>query len=300
MDKISPKNRKRSAEKNMTTPKKKRKTKKQPAMDAAPPAPHVDTTTFPFLELSGEIRNMIYHYALTNLDYSIRFEATISKRDGRCILARLYRARPGPPDRDDLPGQARGSITKASHSYKQIDAFRHPQSRFAINLLETCHQINSEAASYFYGENMFVFEAVPHLYAFLVHFHYRLPLIKTLGLASPAVNKGTYRGPQYLAQMPLNTIFPALAYATNLEALYLNVSVLQMLSGRGHIAARSLFQQGFVWMHALGLSGANRLRVLDVVKLPAVVGGGNGPRWASHAGEQAEFRKELAGALAMG
>lgn len=52
---------------------------------------------------------MIYCYALTDTEYSIRFEANISKRDGRCIVNRLYRAVDGPPDRDDLPSQTNRS-----------------------------------------------------------------------------------------------------------------------------------------------------------------------------------------------
>jgi hypothetical protein len=128
----------------------------------------------------------------------------------------------------------------------------------------------------------------------MVHFHHRLHLIKNLGIASPAVHVHTYRGPEWLARMPLSTIFPLLANATDLEALYLSAAVLQTLSGRGHIAARMLFQTGFGWMHKLG-----GLRVLDVIRLPVCIGG-RGPRWATDVGEQREFRKEIAGALAMG
>jgi hypothetical protein len=46
--------------------------------------PQVDNTTFPFLKLPGEIRNMIYKYCLVDADYSVRLEACVSKRDGRC------------------------------------------------------------------------------------------------------------------------------------------------------------------------------------------------------------------------
>jgi hypothetical protein len=37
------------------------------------PARVVDETTFPFLELPGEIRNMIYHYILVDIEYFVRF-----------------------------------------------------------------------------------------------------------------------------------------------------------------------------------------------------------------------------------
>jgi len=87
------------AENELMAPIKKRRTKKQPTA-AVPIDAHVDTTIFPFLRLPGEIRNMIYRYALVDTEYSVRFEAKLSKRDGRCIVKRMYRARPGPPDRD--------------------------------------------------------------------------------------------------------------------------------------------------------------------------------------------------------
>lgn len=89
-------------------------------------------------------------------------------------------------------------------------------------------------------------------------------------------------------------MFPLLASATSLEALYLNVTVLQTLGTRGRTAAQALFQMGFSWMHALG-----GLRVLDVIRLPAVAGG-RGPRWAADRGEQGEFQREVAEVLAMG
>lgn len=281
----------------------KRKSKKQ-AATAVPdeaPAVNIDETTFPFLQLPGEIRNIIYTYALVDTSYSIRLEANISKRDGRCIVRRLYRARPSDPDRDDLPGQTKGSITKPSHSFKEEDPVRRSsQSSFGVNMFQVCRQINVEAAPIFYGKNLFAFEAVPHMYAFLVHFHHRLPLMRKLGLASMTANPTIYRGPQFMASMPLSTVFPLLANAVNLEALYLSVSVLQLLSGRGYIAARTLFQQGFSWMFALRLKSGDRLAVLDVIKLPALsatASGSAGPRWAVDAGKQGEFTRELAGRL---
>jgi hypothetical protein len=71
-----------------------------------------DNTTFLFLKLPGEIRNMIYKYCLIDAEYSIRLEACVSKRDGRCkpssptpipswlsnltaIVRRLHRVCPG-------------------------------------------------------------------------------------------------------------------------------------------------------------------------------------------------------------
>jgi hypothetical protein len=81
-------------------PKKRRAIKKKPAI--LPPSnepSHVDNTTFPFLNLLGEIRNMIYTYAdLIDEDHSIRFD-TQTGRNGRNTVCRMFRARPRRPPR---------------------------------------------------------------------------------------------------------------------------------------------------------------------------------------------------------
>lgn len=41
--------------------------------------------SFPFLSLPGEVRNMIYEYALVDSKYAMRFEATMSKRGSHCM-----------------------------------------------------------------------------------------------------------------------------------------------------------------------------------------------------------------------
>lgn len=278
---------------------KKRKTKKQTQADLAKllAAPLLDETTFPFLELPGEIRNVIYRYALVDAEYSVRFESHISKHDGGSISVRTYRARPGPPDRDDIPGQTRGSIYKPCHSYKPSSTT--PQSRLSVNILQACRQINWEAASFFYGENMFSFEAVPHLYAFLVHFSERLPLITKLGIACLYESSRTWRGAAHLIRMPLHFVFPLLAPAVNLEALYLHTTIWQSMGGRPHIAAKCFFSQAECWMRTLGIQKGNKLEVLDVIKLPEVSSEGSEyGKWQIEETGQTEFRNELAGKLA--
>lgn len=236
---------------------------------------------------------MIYIYAMVDNEYAIRFEAFVSKRDSRSIVRRLYRAVRGPPDRDDLSGQAKGSITKMCTSYKVGCKFR--QASFGVHLLQACRQIDNEAAPVFYGANMFSAEGVAHLYAFLTHFQSRLPLLRKLGMACIGSNPNMYRGAQHIASTRLCSIFPILALATNLEALYLHSPVLLSLSGRPRIAAKSLFQQGHGWMHALGKAKGNALAVLDVLKMPD--GRDQAPKWCTTEEEQAEFRDELAGML---
>jgi hypothetical protein len=228
----------------------------------------VDETTFPFLELLGEIRNMIYHYILVDTEYSVRFRADVSKRDGCSIPSRLYRVRPGPPDRDDLSGQTKGSISKASHSYKLFSDLR--QSGLSVNVLQVNRQIHAEAVFNFYSKNLFVFEGVPDMCAFLMHFQHRLPMMRRLGLASLHSNRKTYQGAAHLKKMPLESIFPYLAQAVNLEALYLHTPIWQSLGGRRpHNAARWIFQLGHCWMQAPALvEKKGKLAVLDTIRLP--------------------------------
>lgn len=269
-----------------------------------------DTTIFPFLDLPGEVRNMIYAYVLVDPEYAIRFEANTSPRDSRSVVSRLYRATRGPPDRDDLPSQTKGSITKLYRSYKStqikvtpgvvtrykpVPSF--PQAQFVLALLQTCRQIESEAAAIFYGANMFVMEAVPHMYAFLVHFQPRLPLVRKLGMSAMHVGDTTlWRGLPHLVRQPIHDVFPLLALATNLEACYLNIPVLMGLARHPAPAAKALFEQGHMWMHALGIAKGNALAVLDVLKMPAERRG-QALKWCTDEEGQTEFRDELAGRL---
>jgi hypothetical protein len=141
---------------------------------------------------------------------------------------------------------------------------------------------------------MFVFEGVPHMAAFLMHFHQRIPLLRKLGLTNTFVNALMYRGSKTMERTQLSYIFPWLTGAAELEELHLGVAVTFALSSRSRVAARVLFEQAFHWMHGVGLRKGDRLAVLDVMKLPAPAGGA---RWAMSSTAQREFRNELAGRL---
>ncbi|KAH7095793.1 hypothetical protein FB567DRAFT_39948 [Paraphoma chrysanthemicola] len=261
---------------------------------------HVDTTSFPFLKLPGEVRNMIYSYLLVDYDHPLRFEARSRVQQGRCSVRRLYRARPGLPDRDDLPGQLKGSITKSLISYKSFDSFRKAQRQmtFGVRIFEACKQINQEAAPIFYGSNLFTFEAVPHLYTFLTHFQQRLPFIAKIGLATVSPHPDHYYGPKPFVHYTLASIFLPLSAAINLEALYLNVSILQNLSGCAPLAAQNLFWNASAWMYMLAVQKKNSLAVLDVLKLPPTRNMSS-PKWAISKAGQDAFRTELAKKLTM-
>jgi hypothetical protein len=271
------------------------KSKKNPGLSIPPR----DSTTFLFLRLPGEIRNMIYQYLFVDDNYSIRFEANISKRDGRGIVHRLYRARHGPPDRDDLPGQTKGSIAKPAQSYRRLKDLRDRRtcSIFSVAMIRVCRTINDEAASVFYGSNIFVFESVPNCYAFLTHFQHRLPLFRKLGVAGFGLASHC-AGPDFLKGTTLAHIWPLLASASRLEALYLHTWIWQSFSNKARVAAEAFFLQANGWMHALAARRADRLAVLRVVKLPLVAANATvAPKWSTNAVAQAEFRNVLSGRL---
>ncbi|EAT85738.2 hypothetical protein SNOG_07087 [Parastagonospora nodorum SN15] len=218
----------------------------------------------------------------------------VSSRDGHSIVTRLSRARPGAPDRDDIPGQSKGSITLASNSYKPcISNFD-----LGVNIFLANRQINAESSPIFYSANLFNFEGVPDLYAFLCHFQHRLSLMRKLGLTSVTSNPKTFRGALHVQGMPLHSVFPLLASAINLEAVYMHAPVWQSLGGRADIAARAFFQMGWTWMLACALAKGNKLGALDVIKLPEVTSElDQYGKWQVERAGQALFRSELAGRL---
>ncbi|CAO2650423.1 Nn.00g017150.m01.CDS01 [Neocucurbitaria sp. VM-36] len=255
---------------------------------------HENELAFPFLQLPGEIRNMIYECTLVDHHYSIRIEVIVSNCDRRYILRRLYRARPGPPDRDDLPNQQRPSLNKAYNSWKQEETFR--QFSFARTLLQTCHQINEEAAPFFYGNNIFLSYAVPRLYAFLEQCSHRLPLLRKLGFA-PTVDhrsfKTSFQGPKSLhdKKYPYLSVFPLLTGAMTIEKLYIHASVWKSLSRLPHRAAKEFFMKAYDWLVATWVRERDPLTVLE---LPAITAKRlKCPHWSTSKQGQDDFLTEL-------
>lgn len=156
--------------------------------------------------------------------------------------------------------------------------------------MQVCRQINEEAAPLFYGGNLFVFGGVPHLYAFLTHFAIRLPLVQNIGLVSGYTGYYDVRlllisyiltydryhdlilcqGLKMLKKMELHSIFPLLASATSLSAIYINPPVLQSLSSGPRTAAERFAQQGHTWLTAMKF---RKQDPLDVINITAVAYG---------------------------
>jgi hypothetical protein len=149
--------------------------------------------------------------------------------------------------------------------------------------------------------NVFTFEAVPHLYAFLGHFAHRLPLVRKLGVASIAVRSAyvlyTHEAIQPISSMTLINIFPLLTNATNLEVFYMNASIYQSFSSKADLAAKSFYDKAHWWLWAMVLYKRDPLEILRMPKLKTKKGD-NGQwvnkQWSTTKKGQDEFLAELA------
>ncbi|KAH8727542.1 hypothetical protein GQ44DRAFT_725082 [Phaeosphaeriaceae sp. PMI808] len=237
---------------------------------------HDPNPIFPFLKLPGEIRNMIYTYALVDTEYSIRFGSDVSKRNGVTIVQRLYSARHRSPDRDDLPGQTQGSITKSSYLYRCI---------------QDCRVGSKWKSAIFHS--VIVVNLLRVFSSSLIH----LPHAFLIEATATQKDWATFR-PERHGCVPYCESLSLLAYAVNLEALYLNIPYIKSVSGRAHQAACGLFQIGHTWMHALAVERENKLAVLDVIKLPtATTYDSKSAKWYTDETGQREFRNGLAARL---
>jgi hypothetical protein len=102
-----------------------------------PAAPTLTESTFRFIGLSPEIRNMVYEIILVDRDYSVRFASENSRVNGWRSPFRQYRTRPGRPDREDIAHSSKSSISKSLMAYKLHPSF--PQHEFNLDI--TCEYI---------------------------------------------------------------------------------------------------------------------------------------------------------------
>ena len=86
-------------------------------------------------------------------------------------------------------------------------------------------------------------------------------------------------------------MFPLLAYATNLEVLYMNTCIYQSFSSKADLAARHFYHRTGVWLWAIVLYKRDPL---SIMKLPALKEKKVGNKqWATTQKGQDEFLTEL-------
>jgi hypothetical protein len=153
-------------------------------------------------------------------------------------------------------------------------------------------------------DEIFVFEAVPQLYAFLSHFTHRLPLVQKLGVASMSARTGGavthIESRLFIAHMTLGHIFPLFTQATSLEALYMNTSIYQSFSSKASLAAKNFYDKTNSWLWAMVLHKRDPSKILQMPK--SKMKGLNGQywknkQWSTSRKGQDEFLAELGARL---
>ncbi|CAG5156996.1 uncharacterized protein ALTATR162_LOCUS4789 [Alternaria atra] len=230
--------------------------------------PRQDDTVFPFLDMAGEIRIVIYEYALVDKENSTRFAACKGQQHTRTTVERFYRVCLLLPDLEDIPNVQVPGLEKFG--------MRHPRRsdagymRIGVHLSQVCRQTNLESAPVFYditfdavgltilfqGKNIFILESVAAFNAFSLQFIRSLPLPRRLGVAD------------LLARRPgVVFSFPLLTNATHLEALYVTTPIRSINSGQAAKAAKDLYEVVRPWMLEMASQKRDPAKVF---RLPAI------------------------------
>lgn len=171
-----------------------------------------------FLKLPGEIRNTIYDYALVDTEQCVRFTKSQTTRH-RCQVERVVCRSARPACLLDSTGQPLGRFEYPNCNIPRARDLEH--TVFSVAMLQTCKQINVEAAPIFYGKNLFSFQGQADFQSFLNHFETRIPLLRRLALrVVGTLFFGFYEAELYMNNLAL--IFVALQQATSLEALFVD------------------------------------------------------------------------------
>lgn len=147
---------------------------------------------FRFLDLPAELRNLIYVFALVDQE-PICFEYSFwHHSSSRIVCVSFQHSDSSNHDAsfDSFQAGADQRVAAFTWCLWPVDS----QSCRNIALLQTCKQINNEAASIFYGENKFAVFGQDALPGFLSHFraHISLVLREAVYLSSfsaPAITK---------------------------------------------------------------------------------------------------------------
>lgn len=224
-------------------------------------------------------------------------------------VVRLYHAWSRSPDRDDLANKHYTCVSNPGSFWVLKRYACATQHAFHVQMLQVCRQMNYEAAPFFYGKNLFVFEAACHLYAFLRHFENRVPYLRKIGLKSVGpfgttvqdakvswAQKSQHKVLKPLLSVRLKTVLRLLTPAANLEAVYLSTGVLQALSGQADWAGRKFYLLASEWLRSVV---SRRKDPLAIIKLPRTKSQRRCKlHWASSEARQEKFLETIARLLA--
>ncbi|KAJ4349981.1 uncharacterized protein N0V89_008602 [Didymosphaeria variabile] len=183
---------------------------------------------FPFLELPGEIRNMIYEHALTATDRHI---------DIHRVLDDDTKARTKP---------VRQSKYSGKRKYKDI----------VHQLLRVNRQIHDEATPILYSQNAFNFFDAQGLASFLGRYSLHVRDLSHVVICENLhFNRGTGQS--------IETAFSLLAFAENLQSLKLDLTWSK--NGNVKDAAQTFYHMARNWLQAVGLRKGDKRAGMDIL-----------------------------------
>ncbi|KAL1603531.1 hypothetical protein SLS60_005119 [Paraconiothyrium brasiliense] len=116
-----------------------------------------DETSLGFLQLPGEIRNMIYEYAFTS--------------DQQMYIVNRW---------DPIARAVDPYSEPHRHRTKAVLRSKKKRNDIPYNLLRTCKQVCREATPFLYTNNLFSFSSQASLHAFIVYFPEAIPHLRNI------------------------------------------------------------------------------------------------------------------------
>ncbi|KAF2267006.1 hypothetical protein CC78DRAFT_531093 [Lojkania enalia] len=217
----------------------------------------MNRATFPFMKLPGEIRNIIYGYALIDTDSIIAIEALHGGKLARRLMTKKdfdHRHR----DLDIVEYQREILALNPGTAWKWK-----LNNRIAAQLLLVCKNINEEATKILYVRNHFTFINAEIMYIFLRRIGPRIQDLRRLSL----VHWDASRQKDYL-----KLVFNKLIEATNLEALILETGCMWSLGSTyyslGFQAANRFYSSAHGWLWTVATRKGDKAAALDLLHLP--------------------------------
>jgi hypothetical protein len=259
---------------------------------------------FRFLELPGEMRNMVYEYLLVDHNWTIGITSSGGSVIRKFLTKHDYLSQDEREGRDARP-------TAKEKEHQHLLRKWYLNGRLYPSLLRVCKAVYAEAMPYLYNKNHFVFHNEPAVSDFLVVIGKGIEYIETLSLTS-FTSAFSERGRQRAG-------FNKLTKATKLQTLILEEPYLKSIHnffqyrigrgmGEGALWANRFykFAHAFLWVAATRLGGFDKAIALIVfphefkgvggrVRQPKIVTNNSGAYWGRmwSREDQKQFRKQL-------
>ncbi|KAF2445144.1 hypothetical protein P171DRAFT_485210 [Karstenula rhodostoma CBS 690.94] len=193
-----------------------------------------DESSFPFLKLPGEIRNMIYQHALTAANNHID----------------IHRAR------DEETSALTKPVRMSSGSRKNTS------KDIALHLLRVNKQIREEATPLLYSQNNFNFRNARDLSSFLGRHALHVRDLSRIVVWDSLDLRGNVIAAQYMEMA-----FSLLVFAENLESLELTVDLYGKTDDQIRSAVGSFYRMARNWLQAVGIRKGDKLAAMNILTI---------------------------------